>query len=145
LHGIYLCINHAWSNFGPAVGQRFARVTEFGALILTFLSVVVAWVFFRADSMSSAARIVSRMADPTNLVFGFREEFAAGLVCVYVLLMWFAPNTQEITGYDHKHRVVGRDSDEAFVGWPLMLMSAMTMAFGILGIQQHSEFIYFRF
>src|SRR6266705_5160565 len=54
LHGAYLCINHAWNNYGPAVAPRFARLANIAAFILTFLSVVVAWVFFRADSLSSA-------------------------------------------------------------------------------------------
>src|SRR5437763_2683355 len=31
LHGVYLCINHAWSNYGPAAGPRFARVANFAA------------------------------------------------------------------------------------------------------------------
>src|SRR5437868_11510273 len=52
LHGVYLCTNHAWNNYGPAVAPRFARLTNLAAFILTFLSVVVAWVFFRADSLS---------------------------------------------------------------------------------------------
>jgi D-alanyl-lipoteichoic acid acyltransferase DltB (MBOAT superfamily) len=46
LHGVYLCINHAWNNYGPAVAPRFARMANLAAFILTFLSVVVGWVFF---------------------------------------------------------------------------------------------------
>ena len=34
------------------------------AFVLTFLSVVVAWVFFRADSIDSALYVLSKMADP---------------------------------------------------------------------------------
>ena len=60
-------------------------------------------------------------------------------------IAWFAPNTQAIMGYDHQNRSVG----EALAGWqrrPVFLyVSAAVLAFGILGIQQHSEFIYFRF
>jgi alginate O-acetyltransferase complex protein AlgI len=145
LHGGYLCINHAWSNYGPAVAPRFARLANVGGFVLTFVSVVVAWVFFRAQSISSAVTIVSKMADPTHVVFGYREKFAIAFVCVYALLAWFAPNTQEITGYDHKNRTVGRTLDERSWNWSLVLMGAAMMAFGILGIQQHSEFIYFRF
>jgi hypothetical protein len=61
------------------------------------------------------------------------------------VLAWFAPNTQEIMGYDHERRLVG----EKLAAWrlrPLFLYAtASVLAFGILGIQQHSEFIYFRF
>src|SRR5712672_1324555 len=62
LHGAYLCVNHAWSNYGPAVAPRFARVGDTAAFVLTFVSVVVAWVFFRADRISSATFVLSRMA-----------------------------------------------------------------------------------
>jgi alginate O-acetyltransferase complex protein AlgI len=145
LHGVYLCINHAWNRFGPVVAPRFARVAELTALILTFLSVVIAWVFFRADSMASALSVLSRMADPAHIVFGHAEIANAVFVMVYAAIAWFAPNTQEIMGYDHANRTVG----ETLGAWSkrpaFLYVSAAVLAFGILGIQQHSEFIYFRF
>jgi D-alanyl-lipoteichoic acid acyltransferase DltB (MBOAT superfamily) len=145
LHGAYLCVNHAWSNYGPAVAPRFARVGNAAAFVLTFVSVVVAWVFFRADSISSATFVLSRMADPTNIVFGRGEIANALFVAVYAAIAWLAPNTQEIMGYDHKNRVVGENLN----GWlrrpGFLYAAAATLAFGVLGISQHSEFIYFRF
>jgi alginate O-acetyltransferase complex protein AlgI len=145
LHGGYLCVNHAWSNYGPAVAPRFARATNAAAFVLTFVSVVVAWVFFRADSISSATFVLSRMADPTNIVFGRGEMANALFIAVYAAIAWFAPNTQEIMGYDHKNRVVGENLN----GWlrrpGFLYAAAATLAFGVLGISQHSEFIYFRF
>src|SRR6267142_261838 len=98
LHGAYLCVNHAWSNYGPAVAPRFARAANAAAFVLTFVSVVVAWVFFRADSISSATFVLSRMADPGNIVFGRGEMANALFIAVYAAIAWFAPNTQEIMG-----------------------------------------------
>jgi D-alanyl-lipoteichoic acid acyltransferase DltB (MBOAT superfamily) len=145
LHGAYLCVNHAWSNYGPAIAPRFARGANAAAFVLTFVSVVVAWVFFRADSISSATFVLSRMGDPTNIVFGHGEMANALFIAVYAGIVWFAPNTQEIMGYDHKNRVVG----ENLTGWlqrpGFLYAAAATLAFGVLGISQHSEFIYFRF
>ena len=67
LHGVYLCINHAWNNYGPERSRRALRPpANVAGLILTFLAVVVAWVFFRADSMSIALYVLSKMADPTQ-------------------------------------------------------------------------------
>jgi hypothetical protein len=115
------------------------------AFILTFLAVVVAWVVFRADSMSTALYVLSKMADPTQIAFGRAEMAYALFIMAYAAIAWFAPNTQTIMGYDHKNRTVGQE----FSAWqkrPLFLyVSAAVLAFGILGIQQHSEFIYFRF
>ena len=145
LHGLYLCINHAWNNFGPAIPARLARPANLAAFVLTFLSVVVAWVFFRADSLQSALSILSKMANPTQIVFGRGEIAYALFIAVYAGIAWFAPNTQTMMGYDHKNRAVG----EALGGWRMrqlfLYATAAVLAFGILGIQQHSEFIYFRF
>jgi D-alanyl-lipoteichoic acid acyltransferase DltB (MBOAT superfamily) len=145
LHGVYLCINHAWNNYGPSVAPRFAPLANIAGLILTFLAVVIAWVFFRADNIDSAYYVLSRMADPTNIALGRGEIAYAAFIIVYAVLAWFAPNTQEIMGYDHERRLVG----EKLAAWrlrPLFLYAtAAVLAFGILGIQQHSEFIYFRF
>ena len=145
LHGAYLCINHAWSNYGPQVPPRFTRLADIATLILTFLAVVIAWVFFRADSMNTALYVLGKMADPTNMALGRGEMAYALFILVYAAIAWFAPNTQEIMGYDHKKRTVG----EGLGAWrmrPLFLYAtAVVLAFGILGIQQHSEFIYFRF
>jgi alginate O-acetyltransferase complex protein AlgI len=145
LHGVYLCINHAWNHFGPAVAPRFARAANVAGLIVTFPAVVIAWVFFRADNMASALSVLSRMADPTQIVFSRGEMADAVFVMIYAVIAWCAPNTQEIMGYDHANRTVG----ETLGAWSrrptFLYASAAVLAFGILGIQQHSEFIYFRF
>jgi D-alanyl-lipoteichoic acid acyltransferase DltB (MBOAT superfamily) len=145
LHGVYLCINHAWANCGPPVAPRFARLANFAAFILTFLAVVVAWVFFRADSMASALFVLSKMADPTQIAFGRSGMVHSALIMIYAAIAWFAPNTQEIMRYDHHQRTVG----ETLRAWQkrpaFIYLTAAVLAFGILGIQQHSEFIYFRF
>jgi alginate O-acetyltransferase complex protein AlgI len=145
LHGAYLCINHAWNNYAPPVPPRLAPLANILALLLTFLSVVVAWVFFRADSLDSALYVLSKMADPSHVAFGRGEIANFGFIVIYAALVWFAPNTQAIMGYDHKDRIVG----EKLSAWRLRPMflyaTAAVLAFGILGIQQHSEFIYFRF
>src|SRR5882757_3302438 len=145
LHGAYLCVNHAWNNYGPAIPPRFEPVARLAGLLLTFLAVVVAWVFFRADNIHTALYVLKQMADPRHLVLGRDEIVPAAFIVLYAALAWFAPNTQQIMGYDHKNRTVG----EGLGAWrlrPLFLYAgAAVLAFGILGIQQHSEFIYFRF
>jgi D-alanyl-lipoteichoic acid acyltransferase DltB (MBOAT superfamily) len=145
LHGAYLCINHAWNNFGPRIGSRFEPVANIAAFTLTFLSVVVAWVFFRADSMASAVYVLSKMTDPTRIAFGRGEMAYTVLIIVYASIAWLAPNTQAIMGYDHKNRTVGQGLGARQKRPMFLYATAAVLAFGILGIQQHSEFIYFRF
>jgi D-alanyl-lipoteichoic acid acyltransferase DltB (MBOAT superfamily) len=143
LHGFYLCINHAWSHLAPMAPPRFAWAAKLASSALTFLAVVVAWVFFRADGLASAIGVLSAMANPTHITLG-RDEWANLIfIAIYAGLAWLAPNTQSLMRYDHKNRTVGVGAVELR---PLPLSAAAAvLAFGILGIQQHSEFIYFRF
>jgi alginate O-acetyltransferase complex protein AlgI len=146
LHGVYLCINHAWSNYGPAVAPRFARLANAAASILTFLAVVVAWVFFRSDSMSTAWLVLAKMADLTHIALGRGEIANAAFIALYAAIVWLAPNTQQIMGYDHAKRTVGEGLRTTWLRRPgFLYASAVVLAFGVLGISQHSEFIYFRF
>ncbi|SHN73724.1 MBOAT family O-acyltransferase [Bradyrhizobium erythrophlei] len=145
LHGLYLCINHAWANYGPRIPEALKRPVSIVSFLLTFLAVVVAWVFFRADSLASATSVLSRLADPREIVSGRTEIAQSILIAIYAALAWFAPNTQEIVGYDHKNRSVGKSFGTWQVRPALLYGGAAAFALGVLGIQQHSEFIYFRF
>jgi len=145
LHGVYLCINHAWGNYGPKAPPRFARLADVAGVILTFLAVVIAWVFFRAPDMATALSVLSKMVDPSNVAFGRVEIVYTLFVAIYAALAWFAPNTQEIMGYDHKNRTVGENLRAQRMKPLFLYATAAVLAFGILGIQQHSEFVYFRF
>lgn len=144
LHGAYLCINHAFNALLPAGPAALARPARVAGFVLTFLAVVVAWVFFRAAHIEWAFRILIAMADPTQIAFGREEIAALVLVSIYAVLVWFVPNTQQIMGYDHRKRAVGVDITVEKT--PLLIYgAAAALALGILGIQSHSEFIYFRF
>jgi len=60
LHGLYLIVNHAWQALtrGRVEGSIAARSA---GRLLTFLAVVVGWVFFRAEDVPSALRILAAM------------------------------------------------------------------------------------
>lgn len=145
LHGAYLCINHAFNALVPDVPAIFARPARIAGAVLTFIAVVVAWVFFRAESVSWALRVLCAMADPSNIVFGREEIAGLVLVVIYAALVWLAPNTQDIMGYDHGNRTVGETLREGRLRPLFLYAGSLVLAFGILGIQSHSEFIYFRF
>lgn len=61
LHGLYLVINHAWrSVFGKWLPVRGipGKSYRFAAAALTFVCVVIAWIFFRADSFNAAVLLL---------------------------------------------------------------------------------------
>ena len=95
--------------------------------------------------MSSALTILSKMGDPRDIVYGEAEAANLRFIAAYAALVWLAPNTQELTGYDHGNRSVG-DKLAAWRVQPLVFYAtAVLLVLGLLGIHQHSEFIYFRF
>jgi alginate O-acetyltransferase complex protein AlgI len=63
LHGIYLIINHIWREFkkflGFEINTWWSRAV---ARMLTFVAVVIAWVFFRADSLDTALTVIKGMS-----------------------------------------------------------------------------------
>lgn len=62
LHGAYLVIQHAWAAlcarwFSSGSQPWLRSIFRFGSMAVTFLAVVFAWIFFRADSMQAAMAI----------------------------------------------------------------------------------------
>jgi alginate O-acetyltransferase complex protein AlgI len=125
LHGIYLAVNHGWQSLRQRLGHDLARSTRAGRLAgaaVTFLAVVVAWVFFRADSMASAIAVLKAMAGLNGVrlpagtlahwgaigqwlaAHGVRFEDSAAFAgarqvkwtLALLALAWFAPNSQQI-------------------------------------------------
>ena len=65
LHGLYLIINHAWRTLRSKLGHDLNHGSFLGTLLaraLTLLCVIVAWVYFRAESLQAAHHILAGMA-----------------------------------------------------------------------------------
>jgi D-alanyl-lipoteichoic acid acyltransferase DltB (MBOAT superfamily) len=123
LHGLYLVINHGWRRLRKRIGndsETHNRFWTMASLVITFISVVVAWVFFRADSLGSATGVLKGMLGmngfglPTayyqamgglgpflekiGISFVPTPGFAsAGVIWIVVSLgiCWLLPNAQE--------------------------------------------------
>ena len=61
LHGLLLAVNHWWRKHG-------VRLPAVVSWVLTFGSVVMLWVVFRAESLSDAGKILTAMLDVKNIV-----------------------------------------------------------------------------
>ncbi len=126
LHGVYLVINHAWQAARKGLfGHDLTRSTTAGryaGTLLTFLAVVVSWVFFRAESFGAAKEILKGMAGlngvalyktylekwdsfgPTLAEWGvkftgyrlFEGDDALIWIIAVLLIAWVFPNTQEV-------------------------------------------------
>jgi alginate O-acetyltransferase complex protein AlgI len=155
LHGIYLCINHAWRNLrGAKINEPPApKPIHFASVLLTFLAVTFAWVFFRAADFPSAWRIVRSMCGARGFQFasqfGDRDEamLLAGL-CVFV---WIFPNTQQIMdrfrpALNYRRGSIKRGEK---IQWrPNAWWAAALALAGVLALTHLSyvrEFIYYQF
>jgi hypothetical protein len=74
LHGIFLCINHLWRGLSPV------RLPKPLAVAVTFISVMIAWVFFRADSAATALHILSCMTGKYGVALQDTQSLLASAV-----------------------------------------------------------------
>ena len=72
LHGIYLMANHAWGAAATRVSfiARFRRSPFWQGIawLLTFIAVVVGWVFFRSPDFATAVHLLKGMAGENGAV-----------------------------------------------------------------------------
>lgn len=123
LHGVYLVINHMWNAFSKARGYDRQQATWWATglnTLLTFLAVLVAWIFFRAPNVTVAFAILRGMVGlngislPSFLAakLGFLSslgiqftgiaplkngDWMNALLAITALLVivWFTPNTYQ--------------------------------------------------
>jgi D-alanyl-lipoteichoic acid acyltransferase DltB (MBOAT superfamily) len=125
LHGIYLVVNHQWHSFRRSLGHDLTKSHWWSrgiACFVTFLALVIAWVFFRAKDLDSALLMIKGMlgingisipltiADKlgtpiksllSSLGIALVTEGASQMFFTYLwsiallAIAWFTPNTQE--------------------------------------------------
>jgi alginate O-acetyltransferase complex protein AlgI len=99
LHGIFLAINHIFSTLTERLGWPCNGLWwRISGRAMTFLAVVFAWVFFRAESFDSAIAVVRAMVGLNGKGLGsspFSLGAPAMVVGILLVVVFFAPNTQE--------------------------------------------------
>lgn len=165
LHGFYLSVNHAWRLWTPK-GTRLHQVVPAPIMILlTFLCVLVGFIFFRANSVSDAVHVVTTMAGfhglgtsyaaspylaelPTISRFLLTEHGTVAALAVCFFIVWALPNTQEILGQTGEDHVMKRNLLPHFryrltVAWSLGITAIFCAC--ILLLDASTRFLYFQF
>lgn len=168
LHGIYLIINHGWQGLRASLGfDKPCRAYCFFSGLITFIAVVVAWVFFRSNSLTAGIALIKAMlgvngislpmkwVDDSDknpvmvwlLAHGVKPSdnyalFEGGaelrMIGLLLLICWFFPNTQQV--FDGAASGgVWRPSKR----WAVVVIGAGF--FAVLSLSELSEFIYFQF
>ncbi len=157
LHGAYLLVNHAWRSVTrtlPTPGRAVALLGQLTAGLLTFLAVVIAWVFFRSSTFAGASQMLEAMFSGRAL-----ESQPVGFAHVYhglqipptsfaylgaflgfgFLIVWLLPTTQVLA--QRATAIRGR------LAW--LCMVALLFCIALLAVinasHSTSEFIYFNF
>jgi hypothetical protein len=174
LHGLYLAINHLWqavlNYFKIQISNSFLNV--FIARSITFLSIIIAWIFFRADSFTSAVTMLKGMFGVYGIVWPANKSEQLGFlvphleklgmkfdllihfsgmgnliaILVMTLFVWYAPNVQQIMSKNPavlNPPVASKLVWQANWRWALWL--GIVGGFAILKLGQFSEFLYFQF
>lgn len=158
LHGIYLVANHGWR----ALRERMALPSFVGARsaasALTFLAVVIAWVFFRASDLPTALQMLEAMSGSNGFgarPFSYFGEVQLAWLIVLALAVRLLPNSQEwLAAYQpalgaadlpepRVPRIIPRWRLDAAIGGVIGLIAVAA----ILGMffEETSEFLYFQF
>jgi D-alanyl-lipoteichoic acid acyltransferase DltB (MBOAT superfamily) len=164
LHGIYITINHAWRVFGPKPKADRSQISKnaghVSAVLITFVAVLVADVFFRAASTGRAVSMLGSMAGLHGMRLRELLPGESGLTRVEDLIfmaagfaiVWSLPNTQQILGrFKPALEITPWDEEPA----PRRLLWYPKLAWGVgmgcvfflvlVFLQDPSTFLYFQF
>ncbi|MGA6097550.1 MBOAT family O-acyltransferase [Stutzerimonas marianensis] len=97
LHGFYLVVAHGFRAFKARRGLPLDSdkpLHHGSAVLLTFLSVVVAMVFFRADNVGAALALLSGMVGLSELTTRFDKSDYLTLA-ILLAFVWLMPNVQQ--------------------------------------------------
>lgn len=158
LHGFYLVVNHLWRSVNPISLDKSQSTVAIYLLegmsrLLTFLCVVVAWVFFRAESTYSAGQMLQSMffVNGASVLLTEQEKVFAGIVAAAVVAFYF-PNTQQIMArYNPALLTSGIKLDSDLKKWQWQpnfvwgLVFVVAFIWSISSMTNISEFLYFRF
>lgn len=153
LHGVYLIINHAWHGLRLRLGHDLSQSSLAGRLaggFVTFIAVVFAWVFFRADNLQAGLAMAQSMLGLNG--FAFTGHFQLSKIAQLLAIAWLLPNTQQIMGR-FEPALPTREKDYGgawkWLQWQpnwIWMLAMFTMA--SLSLSQGdkiSEFLYFQF
>jgi len=151
LHGAYLIVNHGWRTWrGDQLSD--SSVVRMGSNAITFGAVMVAWVFFRAESFAAAWKILTAMLTPATFSL---KLLNASEVLVWLIpllgVIFLLPNTQQFmrTYMTWDQYRIRSPRWLAQLRWqPIPVFAALmavVSAVTIMSLWQPSEFIYYQF
>ncbi len=165
IHGALLVINHWWdSRVKKRIDPQQHPVWRIWlGRVTTFLIVTIAWVFFRAESLSAALHLLGSMFGLIghSAIFGEvlwrRLRDAPGWIASGLFIVWFLPNTQELMGrvrpaLGYRFYPTTTSTYGKILTWlqwrpslPVAVWYSGLLFVSLCSLSRLSEFIYFNF
>lgn len=172
LHGLYLIINHTWAaglaRWRPLTSIRLSLPGRASSFLLTFLAVVIAWVFFRAQTLDVGLRILTGMMGRNGALLppailehlqpfapfqaalgigsgGSGTQFVSTWLWTGALFLiaFFAPNTQEIVA--KVQASLQARQRRPWMGQAWAMAMGVAAFIGFLSINRANAFLYWQF
>ena len=125
------------------IGQQKCNYGTFGKgvkIIITFLLVNFAWIFFRMPTLEEACKVIARIFDPTlpmRLFLPSNSDILFTIVGVTMLLL------KDFFDEYHPNRLIIFDNNKTYIRWGAYIsVFIMIMLMGVFGADQ---FIYVNF
>ena len=100
LHGFYLMVNHAWRGIKQRLGwSDGGGVARFAGCALTFMAVVVGWVFFRSENYASAINMLQGMIGVNGVSNSkILDAYGISLSLIFLgcMVVWVLPNVRQL-------------------------------------------------
>ena len=127
LHGFFLMINHQWRRTGIVLPKILCWT-------LTFLCVVICWVFFRAETFAEGSAIVTAMFSGAAGDWHIAESSSHVVkrLLLLTVILAFAPNPQQLLDKFRPNKIC----------WCLVVG---LLLWTLLHFSHYSEFLYFQF
>ena len=130
MHGAMLIINHWWRMRGHNLNKYIAGV-------LTFIGVTVAWVFFRADSLSLAMQMLAGMCGMHGMAWHLSDiyisrGFPIKMLFVASVLVFLSPTSLDIV-------------QKLKPTWGNAIILSVLFGYTVTRLLSVTEFLYFQF
>lgn len=160
LHGSYLVINHLWLQLKKHYFQFFSTKKFIGnafAQISTFLAVMIAWIFFRAEDFTTSNHIIIALFQNVSLsstLFHFEQlQHLFVLLLITGLIVFLGPNTQQLLYKYNPALEIYPNEIEPYpikkLYWAPNAFNAAVFAIltllSLLSLGHISEFLYYKF
>ncbi len=148
LHGVYLMINHGYHFLCRKLGfQGSGRLHAALGWLVTFIAVVLAWVYFRAETLHGAHSMLAAMFGMGGAVENTLANYHANPIILAFLISILAPSSfQLLVDY---HPVLEDLESRSRLRWRPTFTWALAIslmgAYAVMDMAKVSEFLYFQF